>query len=130
MSPGAPRILLVDDEPSLLKMMSVYLQRQGYAVSTAASTHDASALATASPHEFAVAVLDASMEGLSMQDLALQLLRGDPRLRVIAASGYPLDMTAIQSEAPGRVMFLHKPFVPEMLAEAVGRMIASQEEGL
>ena len=32
------RILIVDDEPALLKMMSVYLRRLGYAVTTASST--------------------------------------------------------------------------------------------
>jgi DNA-binding NtrC family response regulator len=126
----AGRILLVDDEPALLKMMSLYLRRRGYGVTTADTTATAWAEFQAAPSEFAVAVLDATMAGLSMQDLALRLLAARPSLRVIAASGYPWDMTVIQSAAPGRVMFLHKPFGPEKLADAVRRMIASQEENL
>ena len=60
-------------------------------------------------------------------DLASQLLMVTPRLCVIAASGYPVDMTLLEAAAPGRVAFLHKPFAPEMLANAVRRMIGTQE---
>ncbi|SPE35367.1 Response regulator receiver protein (fragment) [Candidatus Sulfopaludibacter sp. SbA3] len=84
----------------------------------------------AAPLDFACAVLDASMAGLSMRELALKLLAANPTLRVLAASGYPVDMTDVQAQAPGRVDFLHKPFTPEMLAAAVRRMLAPQEEGL
>ena len=56
------------------------------------------------------------------------MLAAGPRLRVIAVSGYPVDMAPLQAAAPGRVMFLHKPFTPEMLGGAVRRMIATQEE--
>jgi two-component system cell cycle sensor histidine kinase/response regulator CckA len=126
----AGRILLVDDEPALLKMMSVYLGRRGYGVTTADTTEAAWAEVESAPGAFAAAVLDATMAGLSMERLALRLLDANRSLCVIAASGYPVDMTAMESAAPGRVMFLHKPFAPEMLAEAVRRMIASQEEKL
>ena len=78
MEPSAGRILLVDDEPSLLKMMSIYLERRGYSVTTAGSTDEASALAEAAPQAFGVAVLDATMAGLSMEALALRLLRANP----------------------------------------------------
>lgn len=127
MEPSAGRILLVDDEPSLLKMMSIYLERRGYSVTTAGGTDEASALAEAAPQAFGVAVLDATMAGLSMEALALRLLRANPALHVLAASGYPVEMSALEAAAPGRVAFLHKPFTPEMLAAAVRRMLAAQE---
>jgi two-component system, cell cycle sensor histidine kinase and response regulator CckA len=123
------RILIVDDEPALLKMMSVYVRRLGYDVTTAIATEQAWSEFEAAPSSFAGAVLDATMPGLSMEDLALRILHANPSLFVIAASGYPLDMAAIESTAPGRVTFLHKPFVPEMLAQAVRRMLAAQKEG-
>jgi len=122
------RILLVDDEPSLLQMMTVYLQRRGYRVTVARTAEQAAALADAEPLAFAVAVLDGSIGGIGMQELALRLLRLNPALRVLAASGYPVDMSALEAAAPGQVAFLHKPFTPEMLAAAVRRMIAPQEE--
>jgi two-component system, cell cycle sensor histidine kinase and response regulator CckA len=122
------KILIVDDEPPLLKMMSVYLGRLGYAVSTASTTDKAWEMVEAAPSEFACAVLDATMAGMSMRELALRILAADPKICVLAASGYPVDMSDVEAEAPGRVDFLHKPFTPEMLAAAVRRMLAPQKE--
>jgi DNA-binding NtrC family response regulator len=127
MTNAANRILIVDDEPALLKMLGAYLRRLGYAVVAAGSTEKAWAEVEAAPHAFALAVLDATMSGIRMEDLAAHMLAADPRLRVIAASGYPVDIAALQAAAPDRVMFLHKPFSPEMLGNAVRRMIGTQE---
>ena len=122
------RILLVDDEPALLKMMTLYLERRGYQIRTTLSTDEASTMIDAEPLSYAIAVLDATMAGLSMEELALKLLDANPSMRVIAASGYPVDMSRLEIAAPGRVAFLHKPFTPEMLAESVRRMLAAQKE--
>jgi two-component system, cell cycle sensor histidine kinase and response regulator CckA len=122
------KILLVDDEPALLKMMSLYLGRLGYHVETSSSTADAWRQVEAAPSEFAIAVLDATMPGLSMSELAERLLRSGPNVCVIAASGYPMDMAELEALGPGRVAFLHKPFSPEMLASQVRRMLAEEEE--
>ncbi len=130
MDPDSGRILLADDEPPLLKMMSIYLGRLGFRVARADTTEAAWSELEAAPSEFAVAVLDATMSGISVQELSLRILSANPSICVIVASGYPVDMTAMEAAAPGRVMFLHKPFAPEMLAAAVRRMIASQKEEL
>jgi two-component system cell cycle sensor histidine kinase/response regulator CckA len=130
MDRAAERILIVDDEPPLLRIMSLFLGRLGYSVTTADSTVTAWSLAEADPGSFAAAVLDGSMAGMSMEDLALRLLRANPALCVLAASGYPVDMSALAAVAPGRVAFLLKPFTPDMLATAMRRLLAAQEENL
>ena len=127
MTSAASRILIVDDEPTLLKMLAVYLRRLGYAVVAAGSTEKAWAEVEAAPRSFALVVLDATMAGPPMAELAARMLAADPRLCVIAASGYPVDMAVLEAAAPGRAMFLQKPFSPEMLGNAVRRMIATQE---
>jgi len=120
----------VDDQPALLRMLSSYLSRLGYAVSTAGTTEKAWAHVEADPNGTDVAVLDATMPGLSMQELALRILSANPKLRVLGASGYPVDMAAVEAAAPGRVAFLHKPFTPEMLAAAVRSLLGAQKEDL
>ncbi|MGA2268401.1 MAG: response regulator [Bryobacteraceae bacterium] len=130
MSHGGGRILIVDDEPSVLKMMGVYLGRLGYSVTTTNSTQKAWAQVEAAPSDYAIAVLDGSMPGLSMEDLALKMLRANPSLCVVAASGYSVDTSAMDAVAPGRVAVLPKPFTPEMLAATVRRMLAAQKEKL
>lgn len=121
---------MVDDEPPLLRMLSLYLGRLGYSVTAAESTDAAWRLVEAEPAAFTVAVLDGSMSGMSMDDLALRMLRANQELRVLAASGYPVDMRALSEAAPGRVDFLQKPFTPEMLAAALRGLLGAQEEKL
>jgi DNA-binding NtrC family response regulator len=127
MTQAASRILIVDDEPTLLKMLSVYLRRLGYVVVIAGTTENAWAEVEAAPHAFALVVLDATMPGIRMENLAARMLAANPRLCVIVASGYPVDMAVLWAASPGRVEFLPKPFSPEMLGNAVRRMIATQE---
>ena len=123
-----PHILIVDDEPPLLKVMSLYLRRVGYSVTTLPRAKEAAALTAADLQRFAMAVLDATLDGIGMEKLALQMLRANAALRVLAASGYPVDVSALQAAAPGRVAFLLKPFTAEMLAACIRRMIAPDKE--
>jgi two-component system cell cycle sensor histidine kinase/response regulator CckA len=126
----ARRILIVDDEPPLLRMLSMYLGRLGYIVTTEDATDKAWALVEAEPAAFDLAVLDGSMEGMSMEELASRMLSCNPALCILTASGYPVDVTALTLQAPGRVEFLLKPFTPQSLATAVGGLLAAQEKGL
>jgi DNA-binding NtrC family response regulator len=132
MEPGSQleqtRILIADDEPPLLKMLSAYLRRLGYHVTTLESTDQVMALVPDEIQNFVVAVLDATMAGVPLETMAVEMLRANQQLRILAASGYPVDMRALEAAAPGRVAFLHKPFSPEMLASAVRRMIGEEEE--
>ena len=130
MDQPAKKVLIVDDEPALLKMMGVYLKRKGHNVTTLDSTDKAWETFAASGGEFTAVVLDATMSGLSAHDLALRLLAGDPAICVILASGYPVDMTRLAEAGPGRVEFLQKPFTPESLDGTLRRMIASQEKAV
>jgi DNA-binding NtrC family response regulator len=130
MGPPAGQILIVDDEPVLLRMMSAYLGRLGYSVSTMSSTAKAWAALETPPRGLRLVVLDATMQGVSMEDLALRALQADPSMCVIAASGYPVDMSALEVAAPGRILFLQKPFTGDMLASAVRRLLAAQEEAV
>jgi DNA-binding NtrC family response regulator len=130
MNPTSRRILIVDDEPSLLRMMSLYLSRMGYSVTATDATDKAWAMVQADPSAVEVAVLDGSMDGMSMEELASRMLSSNPALCILTASGYPVDMTALSAKAPGRVAFLLKPFTPQSLVAAVGGLLAAQEKNL
>ena len=126
-----PHILIVDDEPPLLKVMSLYLRRLGYSVTALDRAEQAAALTDADLERFDMAVLDATLDGIGMEKLALRMLNANAALRVLAASGYPVDVSALEAVAPGRVAFLLKPFTTEMLAACLRRMIApDKKEGV
>jgi len=122
-------LLLVDDEPALLRLMGSYLTRLGYPVITAHSTDDAWQKASGLLADLALAVLDATVGGEERANsLAIRLLQANPSLCVVLTSGYPVEMAAVEAEAPDRVVFLQKPFGPENLAEVVRRMIGPPPE--
>jgi two-component system, cell cycle sensor histidine kinase and response regulator CckA len=126
-SSGA-RILIAEDEPPLLRMLEVYLGRIGYGVTSARVPDEAWKALDDAPGAFDLAVLDATMAGASLPEILSRLLSSDPRLRVLVTSGYPLDMSRVVTAAGGRVVFLQKPFGPEVLAGAIRRMLAAKEE--
>lgn len=130
MNHSTGRILIADDEPTLLKMLSAYLGRLGYSVTTADTGDTAWKEVSAAPEQFAAVVLDASMPGIGLNALALKILAANPSLCVLAASGYPIDISAVAASAPGRVDFLQKPFTGEKLASALRRMLDAQEKGV
>jgi len=124
------RILIVDDEPPLLRMMSMFLGRHGYTVTTVNATDQAWELVEADPAAFDLAVLDGSMTGMSMEELASRMLSANPLVCILGASGYPVDVSGLSARAPGRVAFLLKPFTPQSLATAIGGLLAAQEKEL
>jgi DNA-binding NtrC family response regulator len=128
MACSGARILIADDEPSLLRLMETYLDRLGYAVTTVCDPEEAWSALEAAPRRFDLAVLDATMAGAGLPDFVSKLLAASPELHILVTSGYPLDMCPV--ETGNRVVFLQKPFVPEVLAGAIRRMLATEEEDI
>jgi DNA-binding response OmpR family regulator len=127
MSDTPVKILIIDDEPALLRMMSLFLGRKGFSVAVAGSASLARRELTSG---YDVAVVDATLRDTSLFTFGTEILNAYPGTRLLAASGYPVDMSGLEAVAPGRVAFLHKPFSPEMLLAAVRRLLGAQEEGL
>jgi DNA-binding NtrC family response regulator len=130
MSETDQKILIVDDEPALLKMIGLYLKRVGYVVTTMDSADRAWAAVENSVEEHAAAVIDATMTGMGSVELARRLLAASPSLRVIVTSGYPVDMSAMDAAAPGRVSFVQKPFTADTLIRTLRRLLGAEEKAV
>ena len=106
-------LLIVDDEPRLLDLLSRYLTRLGYEVETCGDAQEALTLFQAAPDRFSMAITDLSLTPLNGEDLIDRMRELRPGLPAIITSGYPyVPRTA-------GVSFLQKPFLPQMLADAV-----------
>jgi CheY-like chemotaxis protein len=118
------RILLVDDEPALLRLMQTYLDRLGYETAAVENGAEAMAVFKRDPAFWDVLVADLSLPDTSGDQLALSMFRASPRLRVLLCSGYPFEIESLPPEAQPAFAQLQKPFLPAMLAQSIEELIA------
>ena len=119
----AGRILLVDDETSLLGLMETYLGRMGYTLQACVSATEALKLFEAEPRAFDLAIVDLTMPEMPGEELALRFLEINSNLRILLCSGYPYDISALPAGIRRHFAVLQKPFLPKMLDKAVGDLL-------
>ncbi len=112
------RLLLVDDETALVDLLKRYLERCGLQVESCTDPQTALQLMQADPGSFSLLITDLTLPGMSGEELVERVRAIRPGLPVIVASGYPYEPRAQGVE------FLQKPFLPRMLVEAIGRILA------
>ena len=116
---GYEVILLVDDEPSLRRIMRMALKHFGYDVIEAASGQQALEMFEQAGRPVDLLLTDVVMpDGMSGQELAEKIAARQPNLRVIYTSGYHVDLVKGLAGREG-VTFLQKPFAMQKLATAV-----------
>jgi PAS domain S-box-containing protein len=116
---GHETILLVEDEPAILRLTARMLQAQGYQVLSAATPGEALRTAGEHPEGIQLLVSDVVMPEMNGRDLAKSLLATYPKLKRLFMSGYTADVIAHHGVLPEGVNFLQKPFSAEELAAAV-----------
>lgn len=113
------RVLVVDDDPSINRLMQVRLRSQGYDVVSAASGDEA--LARLDEIEPDLMLVDVSMPGASGLDV-LDRVRADGRdIAVIMATAFGSERVAIDALRRGADDYLHKPFEPDEFRTVVER---------
>ncbi len=125
---GSGRILLVDDEETIRKIVPRLLEKIGYECVTAwegAEGCTAYARAQAEGRPFAAVLLDATIPGGLGGEAALRLiLQADPGARVILCSGYADSDVMTKGLALGFKARLPKPFDIARLAEVLSTVLA------
>ena len=117
---GTETILVVEDEPALLRLTSRTLRRLGYRVIEAADGAAALELWPQHQDEVALVLTDVIMPGgVSGGQLAERLLAQKPGLKVMFMSGYPGDVAGRNLTLREDVNFLRKPFNPVKLGKLI-----------
>jgi response regulator RpfG family c-di-GMP phosphodiesterase len=113
-------ILLVDDEPQILKALTRVLRKDDYEILTATSGADG--LEAMSQAEVALLVSDQCMPGMSGSEFLAKAAEAYPDTYRITLTGQT-DLASAQSSInEGRVdYFLLKPWEPEFLRSVIGR---------
>ena len=119
-SNGAVTVLVVEDEPLILDMISQELAEQGFAV-LEAETGEAALSIIESGQTVDVLFTDMRLPGeLDGWRLAATAREAKPELPVIYVTGYTVDHEAA---VPGSV-FLKKPYRPSAITETIRTLIA------
>ena len=114
------RALVVDDEPSLVKVVAAYLEREGFDVVTAAD--GIQALAAAREHRPDVVVLDLVIPGLDGIEVCRQL-RTFSDAYVIMLTGRTEEVDTLVGLAAGADDYMTKPFSPRVLLARIRTLL-------
>ena len=117
-------ILLVDDEPAILGVVSRILLRAGYRVVTA--EHGAAAVKVAAergPHALGAVVTDMAMPVMDGEATIAALRALDPGLPILASSGHASIDDRATALAAGAARFLAKPFEAPKLLASLGAIV-------
>ena len=120
---GTETVLLVEDEPGVRNLARRALQRFGYKVLEAGDGDTALGVARGLADPIALLLTDIVMPGMSGRDLALQLARERPAMRVLYTSGYPDTAGLTEAVEEASVAYLSKPYTPEELARKVREVL-------
>ena len=123
---GTETILLVEDDEALRKVTVSLLQNSGYRVLEA--DNPATAIAISHKYEGNIDLIlsDVIMPGKSGPDLALDVKRHRPGVKLLYVSGYTGDIIAHQGVLDPGMTLLSKPFSKEALLTTV-RAVLDQE---
>ena len=115
----ACKVLVVDDEPYMRRLLQHHLQRAGFETLDASNGREAVELAQReSPNLIVMDVMMAEMDGLTaLKELKKSAATNSIPVIMITASAH--HITRQEAEASGAVLFLTKPFSPTQLLMAV-----------
>ena len=117
------RVLLVEDEPSLLALTTEVLERLGYQPVSFSDSHAALAAFEAAPRSFDVVITDDVMPGLTGTGLAMQLRRRRLDIPIVLVSGYTDPTLTQQKLAAGVSELLVKPLQSRQIATTLDRVL-------
>ncbi|OQP30227.1 two-component system response regulator GlrR [Pantoea latae] len=118
------RLLLVDDDPSLLKLLGMRLSSEGYQVSTAASGPEA--LRLLQKEKIDLAISDLRMDEMDGLALFGEIQKRHPGLPVIILTAHGSIPDAVSATQQGVFSFLTKPVDRDALYKAIDEALAQR----
>ncbi len=115
--PGRRRVLLCDDDTTILDVIGEALRDVGHDVHTCDA--GAAAIVAMEDGDFDVLITDLGMPGVNGWDVARRARQMEPPLPVIVISGWGASITQEQMDEAGVCLVLPKPFRLEQIRQAI-----------
>jgi DNA-binding response OmpR family regulator len=118
-----PLVLIADDDPDILELVTLTLERDGYEVAQARNGEEA--LHIAAERRVHLAVLDLMMPGIDGHEVTrrLRAMEGAERVPVLILSAFAEDRQAALALEAGADAYMRKPFSPRALLAKAGSLI-------
>jgi len=121
---SAKTVLVVDDDPVVLKLVSGIVTGGGFRLLTAISGKAALKLSNDYKDRIDLLVTDFQMPEVTGIDLATQITADRPDIKVLLMSGFPAGMLVLNEGWH----FLPKPFVPSQLLTLISGLITPNKQ--
>ena len=118
------RILIVDDDENIRKILSLILRQTGYLVDTAASGEEA--IAKSDANFYNLALIDVRLPDIEGTKLLTLMKETTPRMMKVILTGFPLLENALQAINRGVDGYLAKPVNTSQLLKTVSQLLERQ----
>jgi two-component system response regulator PilR (NtrC family) len=115
------KVLVVDDERSILLLLKEALSQWGYQVTVASSA--AEALGLLKSELFDALITDIRMPDMSGLELLREVKKQDESIEVVMMTGYPTIASAVQALKEGAYDYISKPLILDELRHLMSRMM-------
>ncbi len=120
------RILVVDDDESVRKVLATILEEEGYAVDTAKNGREA--IKKSKVKFYNLALIDIRLTDMEGTKLLTKVKDTMPKMRKIIITGYPSLQNAIEAVNRGADAYVLKPFDMDKVLETIKDQLKKQEE--
>jgi CheY-like chemotaxis protein len=124
---SAGKILIVDDNPTNLKLVAYLMKAKGYVVETAGDAEAALAAIAVNPPD--LILMDVQLPGLDGLELTRRLKAdaGTSHIKIIAVTAYAMKGDREKALASGCDAYITKPIDTRLLPETVAQLLARPE---
>ena len=120
------RILVVDDDESIRKVLAIILEEEGYVIDTAKNGREA--IKKSKVKFYNLALIDIRLTDMEGTKLLTKVKDTMPKMRKIIITGYPSLQNAIEAVNRGADAYVLKPFDMDKVLETIKDQLKKQEE--
>ena len=120
------KILLIDDDENIRKVLQTILEDEGYLVDTA--DNGKKAIEKTQLNFYNLALIDVRLPDMEGIDLLTKLRETTPKIRKIIVTGYPTLQNAVAAVNKGADAYVMKPFDVERILQTIKEQLKKQEE--
>ncbi len=120
------RILFIDDDKSITKIVSTILKEEGYDVDTAASGGEA--VKKSQQNHYDLMLIDIRLPDMDGTELLTRVRDTMPKIRKVIVTGFPTLQNAVAAVNNGADAYVMKPFDVEKMLSTVREQLERQKQ--